>query len=91
MSKKTRIDFQIAAFNKGYLGKWVIHECSICRYPCGYVFCPNKEFVAYDSGCHCTGRSSINDCSWDRLAEFYNMQEDQVHIKKMDDFWGFNK
>ena len=90
MNKKTRIDFQIAAFNKRP-PKWVIHECSLCHYPCAYVFDGNHERVAYDSGCDCTRQTNINECSWDRLAEYYNMQTNQDYIKKMNEFWGFSE
>ena len=87
---KTRIHFQVAAFNLRP-HKWVIHRCSMCNYPCGYVFSPNHEWVAYDSGCDCTGRENINECSWDKLAEIYNMQSNENVIKEMNNFWGFNE
>lgn len=90
MTQKNRIDFQVAAF-KYRPNKWVIHNCSICNYPCGYVFCPNHELVGYDSGCNCTRQENINQCSWDKLAEYYNMQKNEEYIKKMDEFWGFNE
>lgn len=86
---KTRIDFQVAAFDKRP-AKWVIHHCGFCKYPCGYVFDSNYECVAYDRGCDCTVQTNINECSWDRLAEQYNMQTDEEVIKKMDEFWGFD-
>ncbi len=87
---KNRLDFQIAAFNKRP-GKWNIHNCSICNYPCGYVFCPDHERVAYDSGCDCVREININECSWEKLAEHYNMQKNTDYIKEMNEFWGFDE
>lgn len=40
--------------------KFLIHNCSLCGYPCGYIF---KKFIekpdkllVYDSGCYCTNQ-----------------------------------
>ena len=88
LRKKTRIDFQIAAFKK-IPRKWPIHNCSICGYECGYVFDDDAEKVAYDSGCYCIGIKNINEISWNRLANYYNMQTNEDTIKMMNEFWGF--
>lgn len=90
MNKKTRIDFQIAAFNRRP-PRWVVRRCSICHYPLNYQFCDNHERVAFDSGCDCTRSTNINECSWDRLADFYNMQTNESVIKEMNEFWGFDE
>lgn len=85
---KTRIDFQVQA----YLlrpPKWVIHRCSMCNYPCGYVFDETYECVGYDSGCYCTNRNAITFCSWDALAKYYNLQTNEKYIEEMNVFWGF--
>ena len=88
MQPKTRIDFQVAAFNLRPK-KWVIHECSLCNYKCGYVFCPQHEEAGYDSGCDCTGTETIRRVSWNELADHYNMQMNEDCIREMNEFWGF--
>jgi hypothetical protein len=69
--------------------KFHIHRCSMCKYPCGYVFSPDYECVGYDIGCDCTKRYIINPSSYDDIERYYNMQNNDGHIKEMDDFWGF--
>lgn len=86
---KTRIDFQVAAYNL-QPPKWKIRDCSICGYPLSYVFSPDYEEVGFDSGCDCSFRgSNINQVSWNQVANYYNMQTDENIIKEMNKFWGF--
>lgn len=85
---KTRLDFQNAAYHLKPK-KWIVHHCSFCNYPCGYIFCDNNEYVGYDRGCYCTNRTNIREVSWNNLSDFYNKQTNVDVIKKMDEFWGF--
>lgn len=73
---------------KNNIKEWRIHDCSICGYPCGYIF--EEDRVLYDSGCDCSyGGESLRD--WDDVAEHYNMQTNEDVIKKMNLFWGFKE
>lgn len=71
---------------------WEHHRCAICEEPVGYYFFtyPNCE-VVFDSGCGCSFGSNPRPSSWQDVAEFYNMQTDEDVIKKMDEFWRWNK
>lgn len=89
MTDKTRIDFQVAAF-KLRPKRWEIRDCSICGYKCSYIFSDNAERVAYDRGCYCTNSSNIDECSWNDLANYYNLQKDEKYIRQMNQFWGFD-
>lgn len=80
---------------------WTVHNCSMCMYPCGFIFVGDQ--VKYDSGCDCNGHSTaIRPCSWQEVAEHYNNQIDwasnpnnQVKagteqvIYEMNKYWGF--
>lgn len=68
--------------------KWPMHDCSICGYPCGYLFRGDEVF--YDSGCDCVNYTNIQPRNWEDVAEHYNMQSHPDVIKKMDEFWGFH-
>lgn len=85
---KSGNDFKEAA-TKIKPNKWIIHHCSICNYPCGYVFSSNYEHVGYDSGCDCVSYENIQPRSWDDLAAQYNVQNNEEYIKEMNKFWGF--
>lgn len=85
---KTESDFQIATAKIKPV-KWIIHHCSMCNYPCGYVFTMDYKHVGYDSGCHCVTYENITPCPWSALAEHYNMQRNPEVIKEMNEFWGF--
>lgn len=85
---KTAHDFQVAAARLRP-SRWIIHRCSICNYPCGYVFSPDYEKVGYDSGCDCVNYDNVQLRSWDELASIYNNQTNEEFIKEMDHFWGF--
>ncbi len=90
-NEKNRLDFQIAAF-KIKPDKWVVHHCTICNYPCGFVFAGDWEIVAYDNGCDCVrgGYKNVSPVSWGRLADHYNSQTNEDYIKEMNKFWGFD-
>ncbi len=82
---KTVNDFkrQVKAKN---ITRWLIHDCSMCGYHCGYYFDGDK--VEYDNGCGCSMQPR-SPRTWDSVAEHYNMQTNKKGIKKMDEFWGF--
>ena len=72
------------------LTHWPIHDCSLCHYPCGYIF--NKDGnVFYDSGCDCVAYTNLQPRSWEDVAEHYNQQSNADYIKEMDTFWKFIK
>ena len=85
--KRSPEEFQKQAAEKG-LTKWAIHDCSLCGYPCGYIFHDGQ--VSYDSGCYCvTYYPNIQPRTWDSVVEIYEMQDNPETIKQMDEFWGF--
>lgn len=81
---KTEEDFKKAVEERN-ITEWRIHNCSLCGYPCGYVF--NEGRVGYDSGCDCTGGSHLSSRSYWDVAHFYNTQTNPEYIAKMDEFW----
>ncbi len=81
-------DFKKQAKEKG-ITRWVIHHCSMCDYPCGYLF--NGDKVEYDAGCGCVTYRDVQSRTWDNVAEHYNMQKNEKVIAQMDKFWGFTK
>lgn len=83
---KTPEDFKKAAELKK-ITFWLVHNCSICEYPCGYIIRNND--VLYDSGCYCVNYINEQPTSWEDLAGFYNMQKYPDYIEEMNKFWGF--
>jgi len=81
-------EFKAKAKEKG-ITKWIIHNCSMCDYPCGYHISEDAQQVAYDSGCNCGRYSDWQQRNWDDLAGHYNIQDHPDCIKKYDEFWGF--
>ena len=71
---------------------WEHHRCAICGEPVGYYFFryPNYE-VVFDSGCGCSLGTNPRPSSWEDVAKFYNMQTNENIIKKMDEFWKWDK
>jgi hypothetical protein len=66
---KSAEDF-IKATKKLNITHWVIHHCSMCSYPCGFVIVGNR--VTYDSGCYCTqGGERLS--SFEEIAKTYNL------------------
>jgi hypothetical protein len=84
---RSPIEFEKQAIDKG-ITKWLIHDCSMCGYPCGYYFEQNGE-VYYDNGCDCTRRYVYRKVSWEDVANHYNIQDHPDCIKRYDNFWGF--
>ena len=83
---RSELEFQKIVTERD-LKVWQIHDCSMCRYPCGFIF--EDGDVGYDSGCDCTGGSPIQYREWSDVADHYNRQSNPDVTKNMDDFWGF--
>ncbi len=81
-------EFKQAAIKKN-ITSWDSHDCSFCGYIVGYKFGENHEIVVFDHGCDCTGRRNIRRCTWDDVAQAYNIQRDASVIEEMNKFWGF--
>jgi hypothetical protein len=98
---KTIDDFKKQAKDKG-IRRWVIHHCSMCQYPCGYLIGSKQEKVMYDNGCGCV-MYPPSPRDWQDLADQYNNNVSKPdlkeHIKKYPkfkevlreykEFWGF--
>ena len=58
------------------------HSCGICDYPTSYI--REGENIYFDSGCGCTSRSHLSLRTWDSVADWVNMQneENQSALKK---------
>lgn len=84
---KTGEDFEKQAKEKG-ITRWLIHDCSMCGYHCGFYF--RGKVVEYDNGCGCV-MNPRSPRTWEDVAEHYNMQTNKKVIKEMDKFWGFAK
>lgn len=89
-------EFKQAATEKN-IQKWVIHHCSMCSYPCGYIFRGDQVF--YDSGCDCvTYGPALRPADYKDVAEQYNNshkwwteKNNAEELKKLEEFWGFAK
>lgn len=84
--KRTPEEFKNQAEIKG-IKRWLIHDCSLCNYKCGFVF--REEAVFYDGGCHCVNFHDFYETTWDHVSNHYNIQSNDNTIKEMDKFWGF--
>lgn len=89
-------EFQRQAKKKG-IDNWVIHHCSICGYPCGFIIEIEVNRIRYDSGCLCR-REIPRLSSWEELAECYNRNQpennkdiEKSYIKEVEKFWGFER
>lgn len=69
--KKTPEELKNQVKLKG-INKWTVHNCSMCGYPCGYVF--RGEDVFYDPGCDCVFGEE-KQRSWENLAEEFNRNQ----------------
>lgn len=78
-------DFKKSA-EKNNITEWRMHDCSLCGYKCGFKFIDEKVF--YDNGCYCV-MMSPRLCSWESVANHYNIQTDEDIIKKYKEFWRF--
>jgi hypothetical protein len=64
---------------------WRLHNCSMCRYPCGYIF-DEKGEVSYDSGCYCVRSMPPHRPSdFQDVANQINMQNDEWRKKMWDE------
>ena len=83
-------DFEAAVIKKN-ITKWSIWPCSMCNYPCGFLFLVDgkKVKVGYDSGCYCCGRGDIRAEKMESVKEHYDLQSNQKLIDEYDQFWGF--
>jgi hypothetical protein len=85
MIHKTPEDFQRAATAHN-IQQWYIHDCSICKYPCGFVF--QQGQVTYDSGCDCIrGGYNRTPRTWEDVAAQYNRQTHPDVIAQYDALW----
>lgn len=90
---KTKEELKTQAEKIG-LRRWIIHNCSMCGYPCGYII--NGGDVKYDCGCDCVGYTDIQQRNWDDLAENYNRNQpeknsqiSQEYLTKLNEIWKF--
>jgi hypothetical protein len=82
-------EFRTAATERG-IRSWLNHECSLCGYPCSYLFFSDPEHdVVYDAGCNCGAGNEIRPSSWGAVAQQYNMQSHPDTIASYAAFWGF--
>lgn len=73
--------------------KWVIHTCTVCKYPCGFLFSDDLDTVRYDAGCYCTmekdSDAAIRQSDWYEVSDFYMSQKTEKVVTKMNKFWEF--
>jgi len=67
---------------------WHAHNCSICGESVGTEIV-NGE-ASFRSACGCAYEPNHSH-GWEHIAERYNMQSNVDVIKRMDEFWGFDK
>lgn len=88
-TKRVGSDFRAAA-EAHRITKWQIHACSLCGYPCSFLFRGDEVF--YDAGCDCVTMSpEPYPRSWNSVAEHYNLQSHPETIAKYDAFWHFTE
>lgn len=87
MSRKPE-DFKIR-IEKSSIKRWTIHNCSLCGYPCGFLFRGDKVF--FDCGCYCVTTHEVRKSNLSEVCGHYNIQDSTEYIQKMDEFWGFNE
>jgi hypothetical protein len=89
---KTADDFRKAAIENN-IHHWTMHDCSICRYECGYMFFQYEDAeVVYDSGCDCTRRNVKTPHTWEDVANQYNINiNNPGAIKEYNEYWRFDK
>lgn len=71
-----------------------VHECSMCRYMCGYLI--EDDIIGYDSGCDCVSYNNIEERSWEDLTATYNLNQPennpnikQEYLDKLNEIWKF--
>lgn len=84
---KSAIDFQ-ESYHKNKIKKWIIHNCVICNYPCGFLF--EFDNVYYDNGCYCTYlEAPLRQSNFQEVADHYNLQTTLKVIEEYNEFWKF--
>lgn len=81
------------------LKKWFHHRCSLCNYPCGYIFDvtdteidtdnknnKKKVVVRYDAGCYCMHQLP-RPSDVDDIIDHISIQTNRTHVEKMRKFW----
>lgn len=70
------------------LKEWIIHNCSLCNYPCGYKFSISRDEVSvyYDCGCNCSS-SGWRKESLAKILDHINMQTNKEVLIKYSTFW----
>lgn len=63
-------------------GKYTLHNCSMCNYPCGWLF--ENDVLYFDSGCDCT-RSSNYTLTDDGELMYY-LTPEHGHIERIEKF-----
>lgn len=92
---RTPEEFQAQAETIG-LTRWEMHNCSICGYPCAFLFRGGKVF--FDGSCWCSTESSPpSPRSWADVAEHYNRNQPEQNpritaewVASVDALWGWN-
>lgn len=88
---KTSEDFK-KAVEEHHIEYWPVHNCSMCEYPCAFLFNFAGHEVVYDSGCDCTKWGYTRSLrSWDSVAQQYNINlKNPETMKKYNEFWKFD-
>ena len=64
--------------------RWKLRECSICGTGLHYLISPDKQQVAFQSGCACTrSYSEPRPSSWNEIAETVDRQNEQVRAEML--------
>lgn len=58
-------------FKEKNISKWIIHRCSMCNYPCGYIINYEGDEVLYDNGCYCVSYHKFTQSSWEDVKKFF--------------------
>lgn len=68
--------------------RWPHHDCAICGYWTAFIFYQGRAY--FDSYCGCSSyRTTPEECTWQDVADHYNMQTNPAVIAQMDAFWHF--
>jgi len=67
------------AVNKSGITKLDHHDCSMCGYMCAYLF--RDGLVGFDAGCNCVTYHDIRQASYQEIADWINMQNEEWSTK----------
>ena len=91
---RTKEELKSQASQRG-LKKWIIHNCSMCGYPCGFIF--RDDGVLYDSGCGCADYIDTRQSSWEEVEQTYNRNQpennpaiSQNYLDRTNEVWLFS-